>query len=88
MSCLEAGRSRRGGSRVEARLSLCLVETSLKYSLQVFDGSGKTRGEGRQGFLPPKDPEKKIVYHQRSMGRQWEGSRPELEPHAAVSIPF
>lgn len=65
------------------RFALCLVETSLKWSLQLSDGGGKRGGEKRQRLLPHKVEENRS-HHQRSMG-EWEGIRPELEPHSAVS---
>lgn len=46
------------GDGVEVRLALCLVEASLKWSLQFSDGGGKRGGEGRQRLLLPEDPEK------------------------------
>lgn len=66
VSCPEAGRPSHGSradstmawGRVEVRFALCLVETSLKWSLQLSNRGGKRGEEGRQRLLLHKDPGK------------------------------
>lgn len=68
---------------MEVRLALCLVETSLKWSLQLSDRDGKR--SGREAKTSTQGSKKIGLPSKEYGGGEWEGIRPELEPHTAVS---